>query len=647
MTYRIFAESWSCAPMLESCRALVRPRVQLPMTGEALLLEDLVADALRESRCAPIQIIGGPGSGKTTALRHLWAVLPDSNGADVVYLDEPDSSDELTPHRDSNIVLTTRMAFSDNDEWTTWHLAPWSEDDLMEYLLARHPARCGTVLAELRAGGGIDSLHGIPELWALTLDFLANQPPSNVMPLLKALRVAFMAMVSGADQVHAALEYGLGAVLRDDKVLAESEHVLRVADNAPVLLGLLRHEPLHKALAVGRIAGDLDTGAPCRYLSSRLPRSIIVAAAEQIREHDAAVARVRQMLTQTKDKPRHPMAASLCHQLDRAWLAKFPATAKDKLNLAGAYLDHAVWPGVDLERAQLTEADLSFAELSEASLREAVALRAVFHGATLIGAHLRNFAASQADFTDADLRQSKAVEADFRLADFRRATLDEATFYRGHAVGADFTEASLIHVLFQETELADAKFAEADLTRAVLNGAKLARNDFRTARLEGTSWRGATLKDCIFEEVTATEVDFTDAVLHGALWTGSTLTEAIFAGADLRDAGLAEIDWEQADLRNADLRGVSFHLGSSRSGLVGSPIAREGSMTGFYTDDLMEQDFKSPEEIRKANLRGADLRGANIDGVDFYLVDLRDAKYDDAQAEQLRASGAILRTRGT
>ena len=77
--------------------------------------------------------------------------------------------------------------------------------------------------------------------------------------------------------------------------------------------------------------------------------------------------------------------------------------------------------------------------------------------------------------------------------------------------------------------------------------------------------------------------------------------------------------------RGADLRGASFHMGSSRSGLVDSTIASLGTRTGFYTDDYNEQDFKSPEEIRKANLRGADLRGAKIDGVDFYLVDLRDA----------------------
>ena len=72
--------------------------------------------------------------------------------------------------------------------------------------------------------------------------------------------------------------------------------------------------------------------------------------------------------------------------------------------------------------------------------------------------------------------------------------------------------------------------------------------------------------------------------------------------------GLADIDWEGACLREADLTGATFHLGSSRSGLVGSPIACEGSRTGFYTDDYDEQTFKSPEEIRKANLSGADLQ---------------------------------------
>jgi uncharacterized protein YjbI with pentapeptide repeats len=110
---------------------------------------------------------------------------------------------------------------------------------------------------------------------------------------------------------------------------------------------------------------------------------------------------------------------------------------------------------------------------------------------------------------------------------------------------------------------------------------------------------------------------------------------------------LAEIDWERADLRGADLTHCTFHLGSSRSGLVGSPIASEGSRTGFYTDEYHEQDFKAPEEIRKANLRGADLRGAELGDVDFYLVDLRDAIYTSEQENHFRRSGAILETRAS
>ena len=50
-------------------------------------------------------------------------------------------------------------------------------------------------------------------------------------------------------------------------------------------------------------------------------------------------------------------------------------------------------------------------------------------------------------------------------------------------------------------------------------------------------------------------------------------------------------------------------------------------------------------DLSMADLRGADLRGANIEGVDFYLVDLREARYDPEQAEHLRRCGAILESR--
>ena len=123
------------------------------------------------------------------------------------------------------------------------------------------------------------------------------------------------------------------------------------------------------------------------------------------------------------------------------------------------------------------------------------------------------------------------------------------------------------------------------------------------------------------------------------------MPHANFLGANLREAGLAQVDWPGACLRDANLQGASFHLGTTRSGLVRSPIACEGSRTGFYTDEYGEQDFKNPEEIRKANLRGANLLGANVFNADFYLVDLRDAIYNPGQAEHFRRCGAILSKR--
>jgi hypothetical protein len=86
-------------------------------------------------------------------------------------------------------------------------------------------------------------------------------------------------------------------------------------------------------------------------------------------------------------------------------------------------------------------------------------------------------------------------------------------------------------------------------------------------------------------------------------------------------------------------------MGSSRSGLVGSPYPCHGSRTGFYTDAYDELHYKAPEEIRRANLCGADLRGADVRDVDFYLVDLRGARYDRHQAEHFRRCDAILEER--
>jgi uncharacterized protein YjbI with pentapeptide repeats len=98
-------------------------------------------------------------------------------------------------------------------------------------------------------------------------------------------------------------------------------------------------------------------------------------------------------------------------------------------------------------------------------------------------------------------------------------------------------------------------------------------------------------------------------------------------------------------LRDADFTYASFHMGSTRCGLVGSDIPCEGSKTGFYIDDYDEHDHLPPEQIRKANLCGADLRGAKVFDTDFYLVDLRGAKYTAEQEEHFARCRAILHSK--
>ena len=162
----------------------------------------------------------------------------------------------------------------------------------------------------------------------------------------------------------------------------------------------------------------------------------------------------------------------------------------------------------------------------------------------------------------------------------------------------------------------------------------------------GTVCRGARLMQRqVLEGKCLDELNCANAQFDESLLTGSSMSAARSLGRSLRSTGLADVEWPGACLRDADFRQATFHMGSSRSGLVDSVIASEGTRTGFYTDDYNEQDFKSPEEIRKANLRFCDLRGALVEGADFYLVDLRGALYDARQAEHFRRCGAILEDR--
>lgn len=619
--------------MLPGQRAAVRPRVLLPESTTALPLEDEVRALLERRRGGLVQVLGGPGSGKTTALRHLAAVLSPLDP--VVLLDGAPAAGFEAPEHTLTVYASVER-LEGRAALAVYRLAPWQQDEWIEYLLARHPSRCASVVRRLReASSDAARLPRVPELWSVVLDRLAED--ESIGSVREALASVLQQELSNPDVKRVARLACLHCVQGGGPVAPLDVAELWGYGCGDRLLNLLRHEAVQILLAAEKVAADLLAKASTLYLGVRLPRELVRETAKAMQGAEA----VLKPLLRELPCGRQAMVASILHAMGTGWRpegARLPG-------LVGAYLDGAFWANVDLTRAQLISADLRGADLRGARLDRAAAPDADFTGATLHRTSLSGLHGGRARFVRADLFEATGEAAVLPFADFERASLDrarlpgarldQANLTEARLCGADLTGAVLTGATVEATD-----FTDADLSRANLVGLKLAR-----AVLTGARFAGADLSCSDLEDVTLPGADFTKANLRGALLTGSAMRGATFAGACLAEAGLAEIEWEDVDLRGADLRKATFHLGSSRSGMLNTPIASEGSRTGFYTDDYEEQAFKSPEEIRKANLCGADLRGADLGDVDFYLVDLRGAKYDREQARHFRRCGAILQSR--
>jgi len=567
--------------MLTGKRASVEPRVLSPECGYALPLVDLIEPYL--GRVGVVSLQGKPGSGRTTALRHLLAVLPGQ----VVVID----ADDPAPTADERLVVCAGAR--EPNDLAAFSMAPWGRDEAMEHLMHAHPERCGDVLRRL-AEHADEFDETSPALWRGVLDEMARR-----------------AGVGPRDALSTAI--GLDPDPR-----------------------WLRHD-LVRTMALGMSVAMRVIGVEAGEWLRQPHPDVVREAVRRLRYVDEAVPMLKRHWS-SGDLRRQPLAASLLVGLGTAWR---PDTGSE-CELGGAHLDGVSWPGIrlsgagfveaNLDAAHLEGADLTGAQFSDASLvrthlEGAILREARFNRADLTGASLRNVHATEArfhgtnltlaDLTGAHLPESELVDVGLRGARLVRSDLSFATLRWAHIVEADFSRANLAH----------ANLRGQDLRPATWTGAH-----FEYAHLEQAQLEGLVLPGAIFDGAKLTRAHLTDTVMP----------YASLRGADLRHAMLGDIAWEGADLRDADLSRASFHMGSSREGLLDSVTPSEGTRTGYYTDDYEEQSYKAPEEIRKANLCGADLRGANVSEADFYLVDLRGARYDRAQAHHFRACGAIL-----
>ncbi len=608
-----------------AARAAVRPRVISPETGDGILLEDELGLLLQAGNCPLASIVGPPGSGKTMALRHLAAVLPPWALARVRLVDQStfDAATAAFAPADSQTMAVVAGHRCLLPAARTYQLAPWGQDDVIEYLQSVHREKCASVMKRLRASGDLGFLEGIPELWTAVLDQMAKD--ESIHDPGTALGRALRGRLRGDTVVWERVEDfcldALGTTAHPTRTTAAFQILAEVSLGNTLgegLLHLLRHRPAGRLLASDRLATIILLGPPPAVLAAHFPRDLVNETAQRLVGNDNALETLRAWLRTAKYREVHPMAASLLHAAGSNWCPD----PQDGLLLKGAYLEKICWPRVALETVDLSGADLTDADLTAARLDNAIAERTEFRRATLERASMGGVLAHGADLSQADLRSVKAPEAHLEEADLSGACLMEANCWKANLEGADITG--------------------ADFSGAILEQARLVDLDLRSARFEKARFGGSELRGCNLEDMELPGADFHDADCRKALFTDSRMARANFQGADLRESGLAGIDWPGACLRDADLRGANFHLGSARDGLVGSPIACEGSRTGFYTDDFHDRDIKPAEEIRKANLCGADLRGARIDEVDFYLVDLRDAQYTSEQETHFRQCRAIM-----
>jgi len=610
---------------LSNNRGMVAPRVGLGEAGEQVRLVDWVRTMLRRGVEGEYDLYGLPGSGKTTAMHQLERAFWNDDRLSLY-----DGNESIKPQ-----TRATKLLIYSSDLRAAemrLELATWGRDDWIEYLLARWRGRCSSVMGRVLKDSFSHWLMGNAQLWAAVLDEMALGEDSLDIRGALRRRVARMAPTP---QEHAQAA-GLCVRLLTHQ-MPELEFKAAFSPEVRDFRGLMRHRAVQLLLASDVLVHWLCDLGDTKTLQGRWPPDLLAETALGLRQRNG-MEQILESVLEANELHLHPVAASLLFAMDPSWRP----TGRYVPNLTGARLRKAQWEHVDLFAASLSNCDLQTADLRGARLRNAKAGNIRLAQADLREAMLQGIDAQSADLYMADLARANADAANLAHAVLEKANLRYALLRKANLVGANLREAK-----FKGAKLRRAQLNNAQLEGADFSGANLTKAEFGNAALNETHLRGACLRKASLSGSNLEEMDLSSVDLRGANLSRCLLTGARAAGgkwrkADLRQAGLAQIDLEAADLRGADLRGASFHLGSTRSGLVGSLIPCEGSKTGFYTDEIEEQSYRSPEEIRKANLSFADLRGAKIKGVDFYLVDVRGATYSSRQGKYLKRCGAIM-----
>lgn len=624
--------------MIQPSRSPVAPRVVSPTTGEVVSLVDQIDNLLGRGKRVRVRLVG---DSQAEALNHLGAVFAEQIGTNQLRLD-----DDAKPfHCDDAMITVITCPFVYCD--VVLRLSGWTRDDLIEYLLAMYPDKCGSVMGRLR-NANLEYASGSQLVWKMILDRMAVDPD--------AVDVESIVI----DELLTRIGNGAFVQRVADTMLLHSNAAIKFlplgGELPPSVEDLLQQHDVALTFTnrrfIERLGSD-DLADIRRLLSMCWPISRLRSVADRVHDDLLVRSRLEKVFGDGRSVATANTATLLC-RCDSNW-----KPAGEQLYLCGGGFADVDWSEVDLRSARLDQADFSRANLVRAKLNGAHIKSVDFSNSDLSFADFSELTAdSETDPQSGDRNAPSGRSAEIaQNTEWSAARNAPMTIAKSSFVSADLSHANLCGRSFHECDFSDARLSDVCADRCSFDALRFRSSDFRRSDFSGSSFRNADLRSAmidftkfdgarchrlILDETRAEFVRFNRCDLTDASMTGTSLTQCDLRNAILANAKMANINWEFCDLRRADLRGCSFHMGSTRSGLVGSPYPSHGTRTGFYTDEYEEQYFKDPETIRKASLYGSDLRGANITGVDFYLVDLRDAKLDADQHKQLVATGAIL-----
>ncbi len=421
--------------MIVPAVAAVRPRIVSPATGDALLLEDFVFSSAAKFSRGSIHIAGPVGSGKTTALRHLAAtVLPHFP---ILLLDNPDLVEVSLQSTHRLVVYTHRSPIPSE---LNRRMARWGDDDLIEYLLARHPDHASSVFRRLRDAVDRSLLQGLPEISRIVIDRMARV--ETILSVADTLRLVVNDAGEELGDRTLASKYCAEILNMEASFSQVSEATrdhcfTRTSIPKESYLGrLLRFSSIRKITTADLIVGELKRQRLAFKMARHLTREVIDQVASQVSSMPQVIDYLEEL---TRNRMTiAPVAASILHATGAPWCPSHP-----RLNLSGAFLSGARWQGASLASADLRRADLSSADLSHADL-----------------------ACSRADY------------ANLQSASLAESSISGCRFVATNLSNANFCGASGSNTVFSRSDLSDADFRDSELPKALFRAARLRNANF-------------------------------------------------------------------------------------------------------------------------------------------------------------------------